>query len=47
MFERHQLKGYDKEDHLLVYEPSNSDDEVVENSKTLSSPDFGEINTFC
>jgi hypothetical protein len=47
MFERHQLKGYDKEDQLLVYELSNSDVEVVENGKTLSSPDFGEINTFC
>jgi hypothetical protein len=30
----------------ILHELSNSDDEVVENGKTLSSPDFGEINTF-
>ncbi|RHN67040.1 putative protein-serine/threonine phosphatase [Medicago truncatula] len=39
-FEKNQMEASDKEDHLLVYELSSSDDEVVENRKILSSPEF-------
>ncbi|CAI8596560.1 unnamed protein product [Vicia faba] len=50
---KHQMEGSDKEDHLVVYELSSSDDEVVENGKTLSGHEFtsskvgdeGEINS--
>lgn len=39
-FKKNQMEAYDKEDHLLGYELSSSDDEVVENRKILSSPEF-------
>ncbi|KAL5077542.1 hypothetical protein RYX36_016526 [Vicia faba] len=43
--EKHQMEGSDKEDHLVVYELSSSDDEVVEIGKTLSSHEFGDFTS--
>ncbi|KAI5409440.1 hypothetical protein KIW84_055033 [Lathyrus oleraceus] len=44
-FEKHEMEGFDKEDDLLVYEISSSDDEVVENGKILSSNEFGDFTS--